>query len=82
MQFLRTKTEAFFEWWSELVIRHPWRVILVLLLATCAILPQLRHGRVDVSTEAYLPKGDPALEIYDDFREQFGYGSFGNHCQG
>lgn len=74
---LRERTEAFFELWSEAVVRHRWWVLLIVVVITGSILPQLRHVTVDVSIESFLSRNDPAIVDYDAYREQFGYDIFG-----
>ncbi len=60
-----------------MIVRHPWRVLIVVLGLTFALLPQLRYSWMDLSTEAYLPKDDSSLADYNAFRDQFGNGSHG-----
>lgn len=74
---MQDRTEAFFEQWSEFVVRHCWVVLAIVLAITAMILPQIRHATMDLSIESYLSKNDPSVADYDAFREQFGFGSFG-----
>ncbi len=70
---IRQGIESFFESWSQTVVKHPWTVLLTTLLISFSIIPQIRHGWVDVSIESFLPKNDPAIVDYDEFRLGFNY---------
>jgi hypothetical protein len=70
---LKARTEAFFGFWSEAVVRYRWWVLLTVVVVTGSILPQLRHVTIDVSIESFLSRNDPAITKYDAYREQFGY---------
>jgi len=74
---LREKTEAFFESWSEVVVRHRWPVLIFVLGFTFSIIPQLQYMWMDFSTEAYLPQKEKTVIDYDNFRMQFGYSGTG-----
>lgn len=74
---LRNLTESLFARWSEFVVRHSALVLLLVLGATAAVVPQLRHMWTDFSSEAYLPKHEKAVLDYDRFRMQFGYSGTG-----
>lgn len=73
----QSKTESLFENWSEYVVQHRWIVLLVVALVTAAVLPQLRNITIDISIESYLSETDPSVADYNDYREEFGYGSEG-----
>ena len=71
--FLNKKIEAFFEAWSEFVVRQRWLVLTSTLIISFAIWPQLKHGYMDLSLESYLPINDPALIEYNRLRDDFDY---------
>ncbi|MCB1615171.1 MAG: MMPL family transporter [Pseudomonadales bacterium] len=74
---LRNFTETAFERWSEFAVRHCWFVLLVVIGATLAVIPQLKNMWMDFSSEAYLPKHEQSVLDYDQFRFQFGYSGTG-----
>ncbi|HEY9034559.1 MAG TPA: MMPL family transporter, partial [Pseudomonadales bacterium] len=73
MNTLRTVTENLFAAWSEAVVRHRWWVLAVTVAFSVMVIPQIRHGWVDVSIESFLPAKNPALQDYNDFRLMFNY---------
>lgn len=71
---LRRDIEHGFERWADLVLR--WRRATI---SACAILAGvlsigLQWLEIETSFESYLPSDNPSLEIYEEFREQFGSG--------
>ncbi len=74
---LRQRTESVFEAWSEYVVQHCWLVLVLVSIFTGLIVPQIRHGTVDLSIESFLSKNDPSVAEYDAFVAQFGSESFG-----
>lgn len=74
---LRQRTEAAFEAWSEYVVHHCWLVLVLVSVFTGLIVPQIRHGTVDLSIESFLSKNDPSVADYDAFVALFGSESFG-----
>ncbi len=75
MKNIRNRIENFFESWSEVVVRHHWWVLIITLAFSVTIIPQIRHGWVDISVESFLPSNNPALAEYNDFRLEFNYAS-------
>ena len=73
MKAFRNLIENFFEAWSEAVVRHRWWVLAVTIAFSLAVIPQIRHGWVDVSIESFLPAHNPALQDYNEFRLMFNY---------
>ncbi|MCP5017929.1 MAG: MMPL family transporter [Ketobacter sp.] len=51
---------------------HPLRALLLLLLVIGVMATQLRHIYFDTSTEGFLSPQHPAIQAYDQFREEFG----------
>ncbi len=70
---IRHGIENFFETWSVSVVKHCWWVLLTTVLFSLAVIPQIRHGWVDISIESFLPQENPALASYNDFRLNFNY---------
>jgi predicted RND superfamily exporter protein len=70
---IRHSIEKLFEDWSKLVVRHPWWILMITLAFSCAVIPQIRHGWVDVSIESFLPQHAPAMVDYNAFRTDFSY---------
>ncbi|TNF33308.1 MAG: hypothetical protein EP312_09665 [Gammaproteobacteria bacterium] len=63
--------ENAFERWSEIVVSHRWLVLLATVLFTVTTAPLIKNGWLDVSVESFLPKDDPVIVRYDDFRRSF-----------
>ena len=68
---IKLAVENAFERWSELVVSHRWPILLMTLLFTFATAPLIKNGWLDVSVESFLPKDDPVIVRYDDFRRSF-----------
>lgn len=73
---LRDRVESFFALWSEYVIQHSKLILLLVIVVTAIIVPQIRHATMDLSVDSFLTKTDPSVAAYDAFREQFGYGDY------
>ncbi len=67
----RDRIEARFEDWARLIIRHPWKFILLPLLLGTVLLTGYESLRVEASTESFLQKNDPARLTYNAFRSEF-----------
>ncbi len=61
-----------FEQWGRFVVRHPWPVIVLMLVAALGVGAALPGMQVDNSVEAFLHEDDPNLLHYNDFRDRFG----------
>jgi predicted RND superfamily exporter protein len=70
---IRQHIESFFEIWSTMVVTHRWWVLLVTLAFSFAVIPQIKHGWVDISIESFMPADNPALVDYNEFRMEFNY---------
>ena len=57
--------------WGAFVCRRRWWVIGAATALTVALASQLPNMTADFSTEGYLHSDDPALALYDEFRDQF-----------
>ncbi|MBW1815242.1 MAG: hypothetical protein JRJ39_16795 [Deltaproteobacteria bacterium] len=72
MSKTRKKIEILFSNLGYLICRHPLKTIALFLVFSIAIFSQLPKLNFDTSTEAMLRKDDPALLLYNEFRDQFG----------
>jgi hypothetical protein len=70
---IRQSIEAFFEIWSKTVVTYRWWVVFITIAFSCVVIPQIRHGWVDVSIESFLPQHAPAMVDYNEFRTDFSY---------
>ena len=67
----RVRLDAALARWGTWVCRRRWWVIGVACALTVALASQLPNLTADFSVEGYLHPDDPALALYDEFREQF-----------
>jgi uncharacterized protein len=58
--------------WAELVVRHAWVVVVLVMLVTVAMVGGTRRLHTDFSIEASLPAHHPFVEIDKRIRSQFG----------
>ncbi|MCK5881067.1 MAG: hypothetical protein KAG18_04270, partial [Sinobacterium sp.] len=70
---IRHRIEHLFESWSLIVVHQRWKVLLLTLVLSLSVFPQIRHGWVDISIESMLPADNAALSSYNDFRLNFNY---------
>lgn len=64
--------EVDFERWGYFIYRNRWSSIATSLLVTAWLISYLPSLTIDNSTNSFLLPDDPAVVVYDDFREQFG----------
>ncbi len=69
---IRLQVEKWFEASAAYLCRMRIPAVIVVLLATAAAATGLRNLVIDTSTESFLRTGDPVLERYEAFRDQFG----------
>jgi predicted RND superfamily exporter protein len=69
---IRERIELGFERWGHLTVQHPWAAIVVTLLIAGALSIQILWLGTDNSMEALLHDDDPAMVLYNQFRDQFG----------
>ncbi len=69
---IKLRVEKWFEASAACLCRKRVPAIIVVLLATAAAATGLRNLVIDTSTESFLRTGDPVLERYEEFRDQFG----------
>jgi hydrophobe/amphiphile efflux-3 (HAE3) family protein len=72
MKNLRHQVENWFGDFARIIYHHRIKTIVLMGLLIAAMLSQLPNITMDMSTEGFLHKNDPALQAYDRFREQFG----------
>ena len=67
----RVRWEGAFERWGHTVCRFRWAVLSICAAFTLFCLSFVPGVTVDNSTEALLVDDDPAVVLYDEFREEF-----------
>ena len=68
----RKRIETGFETWGYFIYRNRWSALIGCLLLTGWLFSFLPALTVDNSTESFLLPDDPAVIVYNDFRDQFG----------
>ena len=68
----RNKCEAWFGNIGVAVYRHPVISISLVIFIVAALAVNLRHIRLDMSTESFLDQNSTAIQSYNQFRETFG----------
>ena len=68
----RDAIERGFSRWGEICHDHPWRIIAGVIIIVAWVSSFFPQMQVDMSTEGYLRKSDPARQIYDAFQREFG----------
>jgi predicted RND superfamily exporter protein len=68
----RLKVEQEFETFTQLIINHRFKALLLTLIIIFSLASNLSKITFDTSTEGFLYKDDPQIVIYNDFRNQFG----------
>ncbi|MGJ8670961.1 MAG: efflux RND transporter permease subunit [Oceanococcus sp.] len=68
----RDAIERRFARWGEICHDYPWRIILAVLIVLTWVSSYFPQIQVDMSTEGYLRKSDPARQVYDAFQREFG----------
>jgi len=66
------RSERAFEAWGHWVIRRAWITVVGALALVLTLASQISTIQMDTSTEGFFQKDDPALVVYDRFKEQFG----------
>lgn len=69
---MRDRIEWGFERWGAWICRRRWPVVLSMTGVALALASGLPRLRSDNSVEAFLHPDDPTLELYNEFRDQFG----------
>ncbi|MDH5376842.1 MAG: efflux RND transporter permease subunit [Gammaproteobacteria bacterium] len=72
MNKLLRQIEIALEHWASLVIEHPKKVLVFTLLFVIAMATGVSRIYTDVSNESLFKLGNPALQSYNSFRDQFG----------
>ncbi len=71
----QTMIERGFELWTAWVIRHAWLVLAISTVTTLYLTTGIAQIKTEFSGDSYLLSTDPALQVYHDFRDQFGMDS-------
>jgi len=61
-----------FRGWGVIATNHPLKTILAIIVLTVIIASNLKYITIDTSTEGLFHSDDPALLLYEDFRDHFG----------
>ena len=69
---LRLSSESSFARWGEICHDHPWRIIALVVVAVGFFSSFLPTLQLDMSTQSYLRKDDPARVTYNRFQREFG----------
>ncbi len=72
MSTIRIKIEKWFGSLARIIYHNPLKTLFMMLVIIAAIVSQLPKLTIDISTEGFIHKSDPARVDYDAFRDQFG----------
>ncbi|MDH5785736.1 MAG: efflux RND transporter permease subunit [Chromatiales bacterium] len=70
---IRKRIEGRFEALGHLIYNNHWKALLLVLIVVASFVSQLPKLTMDTSTESFLHKDDNTLELYNDFRNQYGH---------
>jgi predicted RND superfamily exporter protein len=76
MTAARQRIEQWFESLGDVIFRHRWLVLVLMVVMTVPMLMQIPKLTIDVRTESYFLENDSALQQYNAFRDQFGMDEF------
>ncbi|QFR50138.1 MMPL family transporter [Sulfurimonas lithotrophica] len=68
----RTKSENKLKKMGDFIGQNPKKIIFIMLSFSILLISNLPKITIDTSTEGFLHKQDPALILYEEFKEQFG----------
>ena len=72
MTTIRINMEKWFESLARAIYHNRLKTLFIMLVMIAAIVSQLPKLTIDISTEGFIRKSDPARVDYDAFRDQFG----------
>jgi len=72
MTTVRINIEKWFESLARNIYHNRLKTLCIMLVIIAAIVSQIPKLTIDVSTEGFMHKSDPARVNYDTFRDQFG----------
>ena len=72
MTTVRIRIEKWFASLAQNIYHHPLKTLFMMLVIIAVIVSQIPKLTIDVSTEGFMHKSDPARIDYDTFRDQFG----------
>ncbi|MBT8356598.1 MAG: MMPL family transporter, partial [Deltaproteobacteria bacterium] len=72
MTSVRIGIEKWFGSLARNIYHHRLKTLIIMLLIIAAMVSQLPKLTIDISTEGFMHKSDPARVEYDTFRDQFG----------
>jgi predicted RND superfamily exporter protein len=68
----RTKSENKLKNMGDFIGQNPKKIIFIMLFFSIFLISNLPKIKIDTSTEGFLHKTDPALVMYEEFKDQFG----------
>lgn len=72
MTTIRINMERWFGSLARIIYHNRLKTLFIMLIIIAAIVSQLPNLTIDISTEGFMHKTDPARVDYDAFRDQFG----------
>ncbi|MBW2594008.1 MAG: RND transporter, partial [Deltaproteobacteria bacterium] len=72
MTTIRNNIEKWFESLARTIYRNRVKTLFIMFVIIAAIVSQIPKLTIDISTEGFMHKSDPARVDYDNFRDQFG----------
>jgi len=69
---LKHKIEQQFRGFGRLIYDNKFITLLLMILIIGSFLSQIPKLSIDTSSEGFLHENDPILQVYNDFRDQFG----------
>ena len=72
MTTIRINIEKWFGSLARVIYHNRLKTLFIMLVIIAAIVSQLPKLTIDISTEGFMHKSDPARVDYDTFRDQFG----------
>lgn len=69
---MRQRIESWFKSAAGMIHDRPWAFIIVSVLVAAALSSQIPKLKIDTSNESYFHHTDPVLNVYNDFKAQFG----------
>jgi uncharacterized protein len=72
MTTIRINIEKWFGSLARVIYHNRFKTLFIMIVIIAAIVSQLPKLTIDISTEGFMHKSDPARVDYDTFRDQFG----------
>ncbi|MCD4723096.1 MAG: MMPL family transporter, partial [Desulfobacula sp.] len=72
MTTIRNNMEKWFGSFARIIYHNRLKILFIMFVIIAAMVSQLPKLTIDISTEGFMHKSDPARVDYDTFRDQFG----------